>query len=258
MTEEAYAVIARYYDLDFGSIQDDVGLYQEFARRLRAPVLELGVGTGRVAVPLAQAGFTVVGIDSSAAMLAVARRKLDATLAQRLHLVEADMRDFHLNQQFGLVFCPLSTFRHLLTAEDQHRALTCAAKHLAADGLLVLDLPATDPSEWEAGARGLVLDWVRTHPETGHTVYKFVSERADRAQQLQHLTLIYDEVDETATVHRHAASFTLRNVMRREMELLLAQAGLRLEGLYGSYDLDAYGPDSQRMIFVVSKMLRKR
>lgn len=258
MDEQAFEVLARYYDLDYGTLQDDIDLYQEFARLLEASILELGVGTGRIAIPLAQAGFSVVGIDSSPAMLTVARSKLDKAPAQRVNLMEADMRDFHLSQQFGLIICPLSAFRHLLTPDDQRQALACITAHLARNGLFVLDVPSPEPGWWETGAHSLVLDWIRTHPETGRAVYKYVSEHTDKSQQLHYVTHIYDEVDETGVVHRRSASFTLRNVMRYEMEMLLAQAGLRVESIYGSYDLESYRPESHRMIFVASKMAGER
>ncbi|MFQ5879466.1 MAG: methyltransferase domain-containing protein, partial [Dehalococcoidia bacterium] len=245
--------IARYYDLDMGDYDADVSMYEGFARRLDAPVLELGVGTGRVAIPLARAGLSVVGIDSSAAMLAAALAKVDDDIVGRLRLVPADMRGFDLGRQFGLVFCALGGFCHLETVDDQLSALAGARRHLLPDGLLVVDLPAFDPSAWEPGARSLVHEWTRRHHHLGPTVSKFSSVEADLVTQSQRLTYIFDEVDEAGAVHRYTAVLRLRHVFRYEMEHLLARAGLRLHNVYGSYDLEAFDARSQRLIFVAGR-----
>lgn len=243
-------IIARYYDLDVGDYDADLAMYEGFARRLEAPLLELGVGSGRLAIPLARAGLKVVGIDSSPAMLAVAQRKAGGELAERLRLVPADMRDFDLGQQFGLILCALGGFCHLEDADGQLQALTCARRHLLPRGLLVVDLPAFDPAAWDPGARALVHEWTRRHPDLGVTVSKLSSVEADLAAQTQRLTLIFEEVDEAGAVRRRTADLRLRYVFRYEMEHLLARAGLRVHNVYGSYDLDPYETGSPRMIFV--------
>src|SRR3990172_5166119 len=97
------AELAELFDLDYGDFTDDLSFYEQLARRGEGPVLELGVGAGRVAVHLARAGSEVWGIDSSEAMLARARCKAGPELAERLHLAPGDMRDFELGRRFDLV-----------------------------------------------------------------------------------------------------------------------------------------------------------
>jgi len=248
MAHDPLAVIAEYYDLDLGDYQEDIPLYENLARRTDLPVLELGVGTGRVAIPLAEAGLSVVGIDSSEAMLAVARSKLDKGLSRRLQLILAEMEEFSLNESFVLVLCPLGGFLHLSSQDKQIRALECARRHLDRGGLVALDLPSLETADWEPGARGLILEWTRERLD-GTKVSKFVSVAADRARQIQWVTHIYEEWT-AAGSRRRIASFEMRYVHRFEMELLLAQAGLKVDGLYGSYDLAPYDSDSPRMIFL--------
>ncbi|HEY8489381.1 MAG TPA: class I SAM-dependent methyltransferase [Dehalococcoidia bacterium] len=249
MTGDPLAPIARFYDLDFGGFDEDLALYRELARRTGGPVLELGVGTGRVALPLARAGLEVTGIDASPAFLAVARERAAREGATRLRLVEADARTFRLDRRFRLVISALGSFAHLETRADQLAALARVREHLAPDGLVV-DLPVLDPAAWEPGVRPVVHEWTRRDPATGRWVDKFSSVEADPAVQTQRVTYWYDERDEAGTVRRTSASFPLRHVFRYEMEGLLSQSGLALEAVYGDYDLAPFEAGSRRLIVV--------
>src|SRR5262245_35858109 len=103
----------------------DVAFYLDCARRFGRPVLELATGTGRVLIPLAKAGYEVVGLDAAPAMLEVARAKLgrEPELAARVALVEGDMRDFSLGRRFPLTLIPARAFQHVVEPEDQRRTL---------------------------------------------------------------------------------------------------------------------------------------
>jgi len=244
--------IARFYDLDFGGIDYDLTFYENFARRCGSPILELGVGTGRVALSLARAGFSITGIDSSPAMLAVARSKLKGLLKQRVKLVEGDIRDFKLEERFALGLAPIGGFMHLTTSQDQLKALACTYSHLAQGGMLIVDLPNPERERGD-GANELVLAWVRRWPNSEGTVCKMVSTEVDEAAQLEHVTYFYDEVEPSGALRRTISTFTLRYFYRNEMEHLLERSGFAIEGLYGSCDLDGYDSESQRMIFVARK-----
>ena len=254
MTQAPFDVIADYYDLDLAGYEEDVGIYENLGRRHDRPVLELGVGTGRVAIPLLRAGLRVVGIDRSEAMLAQAQRKLEALRPQRLasniRLLKEDITDFDLEESFGLVFCALGGFVHLRSQDNQVRALECARRHLASDGLLVIDLPAFDPQEWEPGVQPLILHWTRRDAPRDVLVSKYRSCQADPARQVLHVTHIYEEWGPQGSMRRRLVTFELRYVHRHEMELLLSRAGLQVRDLYGSYDLSPYDLHAPRMIFV--------
>jgi SAM-dependent methyltransferase len=262
MTHEPFDVIADYYDLDLAGYEEDVGIYENLGRRHDRPVLELGVGTGRVAIPLLRAGLRVVGIDRSEAMLAQAQRKLETLRPQRLasnvRLLEADMTDFNLEESFGLVFCALGGFVHLRSQDNQVRALECARRHLASDGLLVIDLPAFDPQEWEPGVQPLILHWTRRDAPRDVLVSKYRSCQADPARQVLHVTHIYEEWGPQGSMRRRLVTFELRYVHRHEMELLLSRAGLQVRDLYGSYDLSPYDLHAPRMIFVAGLASQRR
>ena len=247
-------------DLDYGDFADDLPFYENLARRCEGPLLELGVGTGRVAIPLARAGCQMWGIDSSEAMLARARCKAGPALVLptegRLHLLPGDMRDFQLDRQFDLIFAGLGAFHHLLTTHDQLACLRCVERHLAPGGLFVCDLRPLFHNEWQTGdSVPLLHDWTRVLSSTGETVIKLRSVRADRAQQAQHELHLYDIVSNDGAVRRVTAEVDLRFSTRYEMEGLLREAGLELDQVYGDFDLSPYDDASEYMITVARKPL---
>lgn len=248
---------ARFYDLDYEPFQDDVALYLGFAERTGGPLLELGCGTGRLALPLAEAGFEVTGVDMSPRMLDVARAKVEAAgLGDRITLLEADMRDVQLPQQYRLAFIAINSFMHLTTTEDQMAALQTWRRLLLPGGLLVIDVDNPDPRHLLEADGRLDLQGRWFDPETGATVLKHMSRTLDAARQLQHVLFIYDEVFPDGQMRRTLAPFQARYLYRFEGELLLDKAGFTPERVYGSYDLDPYGSDSERMIFVARRAER--
>lgn len=242
---DLYAPIADLYDLAYGDFLDDVAFYENLARAADGPVLELGVGSGRVSLPLAEAGFDVVGIDTSPAMLAQARRRLAAAGLKegRLQLVEADMTAFDLGRRFGLIFIAADTFQHLLTTEAQAACLACAARHLEPGGLFSLSVRSPASVSWEEaeGWAPLLLHWTRTDPQTGERVFKFCAEQPDAARMVRRLTYVYDRVGADGSVRRAVFETELRYSTEGELRLLLQQAGLRVTHVYGDYDLTPVG-----------------
>lgn len=132
------------YDLFTGGglLTGDVEFYLDSARRFGGPILELGTGTGRVLIPLADAGHEVVGVDLSRPMLdrAAAKLRERPEPTSRVRLVEGDMTSFDLDQQFALALVPARSFQHVVTPEGQRLALNCIRRHLLPGGHLILDL----------------------------------------------------------------------------------------------------------------------
>ena len=248
---------ARFYDLDYEPFQDDVALYLGFAERTGGPLLELGCGTGRLLLPLARAGFSITGVDMSPRMLEVAQAKVDAAgLDDQITLVQADMREVNLPQQYRLAFIAINSFMHLVTLEDQLAALRTWRKLLLPGGLLLIDVDNPDPRHLLEADGRLDLQGRWFDPDTGATVLKHMSRTLDAARQLQHVLFIYDEVFPDGQVRRTLAPFQARYLYRYEGELLLNKAGFTPEQVYGSYDLDPYGSDSERMIFIARRAER--
>jgi|DewCreStandDraft_1066081.scaffolds.fasta_scaffold00013_229 SAM-dependent methyltransferase len=244
------ARLVPFYDLEYGGFTDDLPLYVNFARAGDGTALELGCGTGRVLRALADAGIRAVGIDCSAAMLAHARRRLTAAGLHHVELYQLDMRRFTLGRRFGLVFAALNTFMHLETQADQLAALRTAAGHLTPDGRLVLDLfnPHTCVAPERSGL--LMLHCEHRLEDPPRHVLHFECQSIDLATQRIEVTFLYDETFPDGTVRRTAATFPMRYCYLPELELLLAASELALEAAYGSYELDPYSSESDRLIIV--------
>jgi ubiquinone/menaquinone biosynthesis C-methylase UbiE len=129
----------------FGS-KDDIKFYKELSLQSGNQALELGVGTARVAIALAKAGITVVGIDDSVYMLKVAKSKLakeSELIRSRVILERGDMRNFNLKRSFPFIYIPASTFDHNISVQDQNSALASIHKHLETGGIFAFDLEQT-------------------------------------------------------------------------------------------------------------------
>jgi SAM-dependent methyltransferase len=245
---------ARFYDLDYETFQEDLAMYLGFAERTGGPLLELGCGTGRLLLPLAEAGFELTGVDLSELMLAVARAKLDrANLSGRATLVKADMREVELEQRYRMAFIAINSFMHLTTLEDQLAALRAWREALLPGGLLLIDVYNPNPQRLLEADGRVELQGRWFDPETGATVMKQISRTLNDARQLQHVLFIYDEVFPDGTLRRTMAPFQARYIYRFEGELLLDKAGFTPEQVYGSYDLDPFVSDSERMIFLARR-----
>ena len=248
--------VAPFYDLEFGDFSDDLALYRGFAARAGGPVLELGCGTGRVALALAAAGVAVTGVDLSPAMLAAAREKVIAAgLAGRVTPVEDDIRrlDRLGDARFALALSAINSFLHLATRADQEAALAAARGRLLPGGLLILDLFPPDPRTLLEHDGRLVHAATYRDPRTGERIDKFGASALDAAEQRIATVFYYDRLRADGTVERTAATFALRYVGRFELELLLERAGFADLRLYGSYELDPFTAESERMIAVAAR-----
>ncbi len=248
-----FDAFAQYYDADMGQFSDDLPLYLELARRADGPILEAMCGTGRVVVPLAEAGFQAVGLDIAPAMVHAVERKIaERSLAKRLRVVQGDVRTFELGERFGLALVPLNSFMHLETVDDQLAALRRLERHLQPGGLLVIDLFNPDPQEL-AGDQGVLVHERTFVSAERHCVQKYVLRRTDWAAQRQTVEFVYDELAPDGSVRRRVLPFVMRWVYRFEVEHLLARAGLHLEAVYGDYDLAPYESGSPQLIVVAYK-----
>ena len=188
--------LARLYDVDLLEDPGDLDLYRALAARVDGPILELAVGSGRLAVPLAAAGWPVTGVDLDPAMLARARARAVAAgpgVAAQLELVEADLVDLHVDRRYRLAFLALNSLMLLADRAAQAAALRTLADHLEPGGLAVVDIWLPDADDLARYDGRLILEYVRTDPETGRTIVKTGSALHDAATQIVSLTTIFDE-----------------------------------------------------------------
>jgi SAM-dependent methyltransferase len=248
---------AELYDLF--PFSGDLPLYLELAAAQGGNVLELCCGTGRVLVPLAQGGNRVVGVDISPPMLALAQRKLDAagpTVAERAQLVVGDLRTVDLGGGFDLALVAVKSFAYLTERADQQRALNAIAAQLRPGGLLALDL--LHPSlEWLARAPGsLHQDLLQHHPERGITLARTeTAVSTDLARQVRVIRSVYEIVAADGSLTKRFVEWPFRFTYRFEAELLLEQAGLTVEAVYGGYQREPFRSDSPLMLLLARRPL---
>ncbi len=248
-------LLAQYYDLEYRQCRDDVDFYLQFAHwadpACREPVLELGCGTGRVALALSQAGFSVTAVDLSPGMLQVSMQAAEQSgVGDKLRLMQADMRlPSGLDGGYALALCALNTFAYLPTTEDQLQMLRATKALLKSDGWLLLDLTPPLPGLLVPNNGELLHQGSFRDDTTNFMVHKFVSGTVDHAGQMHRVTIFYEEEGADGRLSRVSQGLDLRWTGRYEMELLLRMSGYRLENVYGDYSLGEYMEGSERMIF---------
>lgn len=254
-----YDPFARFYDLDTEGIDADLAFWLQLARRTGGPVLEIGCGTGRVLIPLARAGFSVVGVDVSAAMLAIAREKVrQARIADRVELIQTDALTLDLGRRFALALIALNSFGHFAEPGEPERLLDRLRQHLEPGGLLALDLTNPTPGAFGETNGVVIHDYTRAGPVPGWQTVKLRSQWQHFVAQRIEVSCFYDEISPTGEIRRTVAPFVLRYFYPNELRLLLERAGLIVEATYGSYDLDPLSDESERLLVVARAPRRGR
>ena len=251
--QDPYAIDAEFYDRLHPPGGEDIGLWLSFAGRTALPVLEIGTGTGRIALELAGAGHAVTAVDPSAAMLAIARarnedRGLDASF------VEGSLSDvpIRVGDEYGFVLVPADVFLHCAAGEAQLASLRQLRAALAADGRLAIDLPG--PASFIDGLHNGEPVLVYSAPgDDGVHLDVWQVHEDDLAEQTRMLSMRYERTLPDGTVRRSISEHRLRYVYRFEMEYLAHIAGLRLLTIAGDYELGELTHDSARMIFVFGR-----
>lgn len=254
--------LARWYDLDLLDDPGDLDLYGALAARTGGPVLELAVGSGRIAVPLAAAGLEVVGVDDDQAMLARARRRWQAAQGAAseagpvpdggsLELIEADLLEIDLGARFGLVILALNSLLLLAEAERQARALKAIARHLRRDGLAVVDVWLPPVDDLAAYDGRLLVEWTRNDEETGERVSKSSSATFDTATSAVELLTFFDAWPAGGGALRRVDRLDrLRLVGAEELLRMASDAGLAPETIAGDHQMSSFGPGAERALLV--------
>ncbi len=260
MTNALYdSFIADYYDespVVRGRLQDVV-FYRDAARDFGDPVLELGCGTGRITMALAEAGKRITGLDLSERMLERAVKKRAALFVEareRVHLVQGNMAGFDLGEKFRLVIIPFRPFQHLLEVHQQMNCLECVRKHLAPGGRLILDVFQTDAERLHDPVH--MREALVTEYNTADGRQVRISERVaafHRAEQVNDVEMIYSVAHPGGRKERLVFAWPLRYFFRYEVEHLLARCGFQVAAEYGNFDRTPIQDDSPEMIFIAER-----
>jgi ubiquinone/menaquinone biosynthesis C-methylase UbiE len=256
-----YRAIAAYYDAEnehHDMLHRDVPMLLKHLPQRRQNVLELAVGTGRAAIPLAEAGHRVVGIDYAKDMLDIARAKRDrAGISQRdFALVRGDVRRKRLRWKFDWVVLLFNSMLAFPTLEDQDALLRNVTRHLKPGGRFWLDIFQPNLSLL-ARPRSQNLDPVIFYiPELNRTVFRNTTVKRDPAAQIQEVTFRYRWFDDRGGEHNHRVTFPLTFIFPRELRILLERNGLMLRKMYGDYDGSDLNSDSPRIIALCRRRWR--
>lgn len=250
-----YDLVAEFYDWEdrwhLENQAQDLQFYRRIAKRIGGPILELGCGTGRLAIPLAKAGYEVTGIDASAGMLAKAEEKtneLKPAVRERLDFVCARMEDYSLDREYSLIIVPYNGFLLLEDDDTCRAALECAKRHLKPEGLLILDTYENfldhEPHD-EAQHR-----WTYENRKNSVKISCYESIHQDYDNQVTVFDITYIDKFKDGTERTRHAPLRLRTIFRYQMELLLNERGFEVRSVYGDYNGAPHKPGSFTMLTV--------
>lgn len=256
---------ARWYDAVNSWRTEDIPFYLREAEAWAGPggaALELAAGNGRVALPLARAGFRVTALESAPAMLAGLQRKLGnetPELRDRVEVVPGDMRRFELDRLYRFIYLPFNTMLMLTQPLERQQMLGRVREHLAPSGAFAFDLFTPDPAKLiDSPDWVLELDFEVDDAEYGRVrVRRERRGRSDLGRQVRHFWF-RNRIDRGgAAVGGWEDELEIALVYPRELELLLERQGFRIRTRHGGPDREPYAPtagDVQPM-YVVAQLV---
>jgi SAM-dependent methyltransferase len=254
------------YDLEHVGDEDDVRFYVGLAISFRPQfVLELGCGTGRITIPMAEAGarsgFSVVGLDSEEKMLKQARekaRQISTTARERIILVRGDMRSWHGDHLFQLIVVPCSSITHLLELRDQLAVWRRAFQNLAPGGRFAIEAPMPNFSAYAdsfANPPRTVVEIDRDVTDEKHKV-RLVRRKTTTYlpdEQRAEIRFLYEKYKRKTCVESYIDDFESHVYFPRELRLLFLHAGFEIESVFGDYNRRALRANSSQMIMIGRK-----
>jgi ubiquinone/menaquinone biosynthesis C-methylase UbiE len=229
--------------------------YVEEYLRTPAPVVELGIGNGRIALEAVLQGKPMVGVDSSRQMLRLCRERAQAAgVAHLLTLIQADFRDFRLPEPAQLITIPFHTIGHLLTLEDKEAALRHIYSQLAPGGRLIFDTFVFSPEFAQARNNVATLRAEYVDPKTGQDVLLWVASSYQFKTQTMRVITWTDELDEKGVVVQHRYRFlSFSWIEPEQVRALLQETGYQVETVYGDFERHPLGQGSPEQIWVARK-----
>ncbi len=252
---EAHYIDAAYYDSAYKRRKEDVRFYADVAERFGGPVLELGVGTGRVAVEIAKRGIEVVGVDRVPEMLERAKQRLEKEprkVKGRVTLKKGDLLRLRLQRRFPLVIAPFNVFMHLYERKDWERALKTVKVHLGRRGRLVFDVRLPDLVELSRDPQRTYRSRPVRRPEDGRRYRYGESFEYDPVTQIEMITMVFQPEGEPEGEPEgfFITPLAHRQIFPQELEALLHYNDFTLLERYGDFEGGALGPESESQIIV--------
>ena len=252
-----YDAFADIYDIWAGTApaaKRNLPFYVEEYLRTEGPVVELGVGNGRIAIEAARRGKPIIGVDSSAEMLKLCQQQAEAAgVADLLTLIQADFRDFTLPEPAQLIAIPFHTIGHLVTLDDKRVGLRHIHGQLAPGGRLIFDHFIFDP-EVARQHQGVGLRGEYTDAATGHDFLLWVTVRHDFEAQTMRIIAWTDELgDDGVVLQRKYRCLSFSWLKPQQTRALLEETGFQVEALYGDFDRRPFGEESPEQVWVARR-----
>jgi SAM-dependent methyltransferase len=236
----------RHYDVQT-TLVDDIPFYLRQAQKYGDPVLELACGTGRITIPLAEKGIQITGLDLSKPMLSHARKKA-VKKGIDIHWINADYRDFSLNEQFSLIFIPFNSLLHIHDLKSYEACFSSVRDHLRDGGRFIVDIfnpdltiLMRDPSKRFPVAEYEDPDGAGTVTITEQTSY-------DAATQLMQIIWHY-----TIGARKFVKEWKNRILFPQEIDTLLRYNGFTIEKKYGNFDETPFTARSPKQLIICTK-----
>lgn len=243
-----------------GTFRGDIDWYRRLARESGGPVLELGAGTGRVTIPIAEAGVSVCALDCDRGMLDHLRRKvcgLAADVRERLVVVDADMRSFRLEQRFALVISPCRAFLHNLTTDDQLACLRAAYAYLQPGGRIALNFfhPSLEYMAQHSGPFAGIWRWSATHTlADGGTLVRSDANRYDSVRQRVHSLIRYERYNAHGDLERtYLQRLELAYLYPQDIRHLLERAGFEGIEIAGDFSGRPFQNDADELVVTAAR-----
>ncbi len=243
---------ANLYDIEFSDKVDDIPFILAYAKKQEGRVLELGCGTGRIIIPIAEAGIKVTGIDNSLHMLKIAKDKIaqrPQAVQKNIELVHAQMQNFTLRRRFSLIICVFNTFMHIISKEEQLQVLKNVRQHLEKNGVFINETFIPSFAFREKNAQYKIID-----RKKGIAFKKIEELRYNYNTQILCVNYIYQQINnKNATGDHYAYFFQLRYTLYPEMRELMLTSGLKIVDVFSDYNRKPF-VGGKRMIIVAKKL----
>lgn len=255
--ENIFRNSAWLYDVDNRDILiEDIPFYTDYATKQDGEILELGCGTGRVALVLAKQGFRVTGLDLSEQMLDVFRHKLKSQpeLADKITLVQGNMANFNFDYKFSLIIAPFRAFQSLTDDEDIAMSLKCIKEHLTENGKFIVNVFNPRRVMDESWCYPETVQWERQDEATGnYVVKKHWGDKIDTKNQIIYPHFAFEITYPNGKTERIVDDLKLKYYYYDQLRAVVERAGMEITDEYSWYDKAPIG--GREIIFVCRRKI---
>ena len=232
--------------------QEDFKFWLSLARQGGSPLLELGCGTGRLLLPLAEAGLKCFGIDNDQCMLDFLQNKIPDEVRDRIQTFYADFISFSLDIQFPLIILPCNTYS-TLQGNFRVSLLGCVYKQLTTNGKFAVSIPNPDLLLSQEITQYSEIETIFPHPDTGNPVQ--VSYSIEKSVEAITFHWYYDQLLPDGKVQRSTVSTVHTSISSSHYLDEIRNSGFEIMETFGSFDRSVYSKDSPNLIIVAQKFL---